>query len=146
MFSLCKQLIHVAKGRWEQSQNQKRISLANNMLGIAREGQKSILMSLSTSQVNTISCKIFYLQICTCKAKVLWAGMSGCALTEGPHGALKVLSAGMCSHNIPTLYQEEAPVWSQSTVYTPRTVFKSKSLLGAHLCEAAFQNWILLHE
>lgn len=84
--------------------------------------------------------------MCTRKGKVLCAGMSGCMFTEGTRSALQVLSAGTCSHNIPTLYQEEAPVWSESTTYTPCMVFKSKSLLGAHLCEAVFQNWILLHK
>lgn len=123
MFSLCNWLIHIAKGRQEQSQSCNRVSLAHDMLGIACEGQKSILMSLSTSQVNIVSCKIFYLLICICKGKVLCAGTSGCALTEGPHSAPKVLFGGPCSHNIPTLHQEEAPVWSESTIHTPCTVF-----------------------
>lgn len=123
IFPLCQWLIHVAKGREEQSQSRNRVSLAHGMLGVACEGQKSILMSLSTSQVNIISCKIFYMLICTCEGKVLCAGTSGCALTEGPHSAPEVLSAGTCSHNIPALHQEEAPVWSESTIYTPCTVF-----------------------
>lgn len=67
MFSLCSWLIHIAKGRQEQSQSCDRVSLARDMLGIACEGQKPILMSLSTSQVNIVSCKIFYMLIWICK-------------------------------------------------------------------------------
>lgn len=67
------------------------------MLRTACEGQKSIPTSLSTAQVNAISCKTPHLHAKPGSCGQAW---------QGPHSALKVLTAGTGSHNIPTLIRK----------------------------------------